>query len=363
MLAFLPTEQEAATLANAMKGLCFVPEPAVQPRISQKGRSYTPPLGRAEVQRVLNLSNFDWRNIRGLTRSLVRLHHLDVKDQGKTIRWPEKNPRNKAAAQKKLEEHFPVLARCQGSWGSDYFLRTHTNNKVENKTAIQTVQSSTTATTPLRTQQSSSALQVSSASSRIISPPASRATAPGGSSLVSSGASQAAPQTQYQSQQPNSQLQCNTRVSVTAPSIVSNHSRVQSAVETGLAPGPGVASLQYIPALRSQALVSQSRSPSPHVSLSCDTNVAHNEHPLPNEAAGPSQPAAKRAKTTSAGRGRGRPRAATKAVAPKKQTKAELAAAYERLLRENEAMRGTLENQTTDSQGGSLASSRTGTPQ
>lgn len=63
---------------------------------------------------------------------MVRLHHLDAKDeQGRTIRWPEKDPRKKQAAQKKLESNFPVLARCQGNWASEYFLHTHANNKYD----------------------------------------------------------------------------------------------------------------------------------------------------------------------------------------------------------------------------------------
>lgn len=334
-----------------MKGRCLIPEPSLLPRMTSKGRNYTPPLGRSDVQRILGLSDFEWKNIRGLTRSLVRLHHLDIKDgDGKTIRWPEKNPKSKQAAQKKLEEHFPVLSRCQRSWSSEYFLKTHTNNKIEATPTLKQGSAAGLAQVPYQSQAHSPVLSSNPQPSQLASKSVSN------SSQQSSAGSRSAVQ----------QTPVGTRVSATTTTTVQSKAipAKSSTLQPRPAPAPSPMPVRLnIPAqIRSRPLASPSRSPSPPaVTLSPSESPAPTAYNDDNaDETGPSQPA-KRLKTTRAGRGR--PKGSSKAPRAKKQTKAELEQAYQDLLQENKEMRATraaVPSASVDSYS-SAASSRTGT--
>lgn len=330
-----------------MKGRCLIPEPLLLPRMTSKGRNYTPPLGRSDVQRILGLSDFNWKNIRGLTRSLVRLHHLDLKDpDGKTIRWPEKNPKSKQTAQKKLEEQFPVLSRCQRSWASEYFLKTHTNNKIE---AVPGPKQGSAAGQALAPVQSSAArLPAVPSTSR-----------PTGTANRSVSNSLQQHSTVSGSQPLQQQPPVISRGSRTGSTPVLNSTVARATPDSQPTPV-----CLDIPAQRrvpvSQPTVSQSRSPSPiaaasTISESPSGTVYDDENA---DEPGPSQPA-KRAKTARAPRGRPK---GTKAPRAKKQTKAELEQAYKDLLRQNNEleMRASQANVQTSGEGSS-ASSRTGT--
>lgn len=321
-------------MANARNGQCLIQEPCLQRVISPTGRNYTPALGRIQVQRVLGLSDFDWQNIRGLSRTLVRLHHLDSKDaNGKTIRWPEKDPRNKQAAQKKLELQFSILARCQGSWASDYFLRTHTNNKIDVST---------------RPPESGSRNRSQSSSNN---PQSSQQTTPRSHS-TNSQASGGSRTTQHPTGSEVPRAAAST-VALAAPSGSGLAAQALAPAGTSMQmlTTPTIAALN-VPVQVHPSSISQSVSPSP-VSHESDSNEQQATVPAP---------AAKRAKTTKTSRGRPK---GSKAPRAKPQTKAELAQAYQDLLRQHNLMQASITSQPqamieSTSPSGTSSGTRTG---
>lgn len=119
-----PTAEQAAILLDPV---AQIPIPYMPQRVSSRGRQWTPQLSVAVVKQALGLDNAQWNSCRGAARVQSQIYRLGAKKNGNVVPWPDKNAKNKKAAQDALEADFPIMGRCQSRWASEFFLKTHSN--------------------------------------------------------------------------------------------------------------------------------------------------------------------------------------------------------------------------------------------